>query len=287
MCSPNGSRGLSPPTRGNRPSRVQNHERQGSIPAHAGEPASTAPRIGKRRVYPRPRGGTVSEMAIPTTTEGLSPPTRGNHSGGRRDNREQGSIPAHAGEPVPVTDRWDEVSVYPRPRGGTGFSGENLSRKKGLSPPTRGNRHDADPIYSWERSIPAHAGEPGEGLAGGGTSGVYPRPRGGTARTRKPVLPADGLSPPTRGNRGIPGGHEDRHGSIPAHAGEPWMVSSESGAPRVYPRPRGGTLAERDSRLSVRGLSPPTRGNHHKARRQDTALGSIPAHAGEPKRPVR
>ena len=51
------SRGLSPPTRGSR-RRCRGHAVvQGSIPAHAGEPAAGAVRVAFEGVYPRPRGG--------------------------------------------------------------------------------------------------------------------------------------------------------------------------------------------------------------------------------------
>ena len=70
-------------------------------------------------------------------------------------------------------------------------------------------------------SIPAHAGEPFRSRFRSHSLMVYPRPRGGTAES--PVLKgrAQGLSPPTRGNRRKPRAEGARAGSIPAHAGEP------------------------------------------------------------------
>ena len=53
-----GSSGLSPPTRGNRVEPVRLRGLDGSIPAHAGEPAAPCPPAAGCRVYPRPRGGT-------------------------------------------------------------------------------------------------------------------------------------------------------------------------------------------------------------------------------------
>ena len=70
-----------------------------SIPAHAGEPNPLMLRTEPQRVYPRPRGGTDSEMILMTPASGLSPPTRGNQTADGVTRRVWRSIPAHAGEP--------------------------------------------------------------------------------------------------------------------------------------------------------------------------------------------
>ena len=95
-----GCQGLSPPTRGNpyRAARVCEPAR--SIPAHAGEPSGTPTRRRKAGVYPRPRGGTETRITTAESTPGLSPPTRGNPQRPVQYRSGQGSIPAHAGEPV-------------------------------------------------------------------------------------------------------------------------------------------------------------------------------------------
>ena len=49
------------------------------------------------------------------------------------------SIPAHAGEPPHLSHMPLPLEVYPRPRGGTDYIGEDAEYKYGLSPPTRGN----------------------------------------------------------------------------------------------------------------------------------------------------
>ena len=71
----------------------------GSIPAHAGEPARPHFLRVVKRVYPRPRGGTVHIQRRRDCDNGLSPPTRGNPAAERAFLRSIGSIPAHAGEP--------------------------------------------------------------------------------------------------------------------------------------------------------------------------------------------
>ena len=78
LSSPRQSTGLSPPTRGNRPSAAAVRVLSRSIPAHAGEPPSLISPIFNPPVYPRPRGGTSGSAAEINSIPGLSPPTRGN-----------------------------------------------------------------------------------------------------------------------------------------------------------------------------------------------------------------
>ena len=113
-------RGLSPPTRGNLYYAQFCQDLPGSIPAHAGEPLRHQLANLRKRVYPRPRGGTIAKKTEIANRDGLSPPTRGNPEG-RPDGAGRGrSIPAHAGEPLDVVAIRSESEVYPRPRGGTG-----------------------------------------------------------------------------------------------------------------------------------------------------------------------
>ena len=111
--------GLSPPTRGN-PNRASVYVRPiGSIPAHAGEPATSSRKSLFSEVYPRPRGGTRKRCWAVLTRQGLSPPTRGNPLDYQLERERLGSIPAHAGEPAVKGFSGQFPEVYPRPRGGT------------------------------------------------------------------------------------------------------------------------------------------------------------------------
>ena len=92
-----------------------------------------------------------------------------------------------------------------------------------------------------------------------------------------------GLSPPTRGNRLPARAARRRQRSIPAHAGEPPPSRPNLLSWEVYPRPRGGTRRADVAGSRGRGLSPPTRGNLLTLTASALALGSIPAHAGEPR----
>ena len=111
--------GLSPPTRGNRGRPAMDARPEGSIPAHAGEPARSPKRAASRPVYPRPRGGTRGRRSASANRAGLSPPTRGNRTAGGGRSARRRSIPAHAGEPRRRPISGALRAVYPRPRGGT------------------------------------------------------------------------------------------------------------------------------------------------------------------------
>ena len=152
--------GLSPPTRGNHPGRIALLESRRSIPAHAGEPSGIVRSHSKMKVYPRPRGGTLSPRGQRGLGLGLSPPTRGNLRLAQRSSRDVRSIPAHAGEPSPRMRPAGNGAVYPRPRGGTVNRLSSPTDRTGLSPPTRGNRPERLIVNLPRGSIPAHAGEP-------------------------------------------------------------------------------------------------------------------------------
>ena len=215
--------GLSPPTRGNLGGIPSGGGEEGSIPAHAGEPIERSSERFATGVYPRPRGGTRRRQRGSAKPRGLSPPTRGNRLRRLVYQRQLGSIPAHAGEPVSGGERESELWVYPRPRGGTVLPGGEEIHAEGLSPPTRGNLEASGSWLAYKRSIPAHAGEPTPPRASSSASSVYPRPRGGTGDGGGDIRRSSGLSPPTRGNLGRRRSQGKAHGSIPAHAGEPDM----------------------------------------------------------------
>ena len=237
---------------------------------------------GGKAVYPRPRGGTTPFPANFIAVLGLSPPTRGNPERGQQRTDAVWSIPAHAGEPPRWTSAGGFLGVYPRPRGGTVAGGGYHGCREGLSPPTRGNHIRRDERHIRAGSIPAHAGEPRPERPPARTSGVYPRPRGGTRQSRPPCLSLSGLSPPTRGNHRRPFRDISWGRSIPAHAGEPFWDLLHTGDTTVYPRPRGGTIICQCDAGEPHGLSPPTRGNRAGLALLAGFARSIPAHAGEP-----
>ena len=213
-----------------------------------------------------------------------------------------GSIPACAGEPQPVTRPSSRLPVYPRVCGGTKCEPANHHEALGLSPRVRGNRHVPQANVRRLGSIPACAGEPSTSIGSppmssvyprvcGGTSGVcvqwgcglvYPRVCGGTQQAITSCPAAEGLSPRVRGNPEAVVNRLDSTRSIPACAGEPAANHGSRYAGRVYPRVCGGTSATWCGELAGRGLSPRVRGNQLGASQVGTGQGSIPACAGEP-----
>ena len=100
------------------------------------------------------------------------------------------------------------TAVYPRARGGTRVPLGLNRAEMGLSPRTRGNPADSIDDIPYERSIPAHAGEPlpFKGLKTNGSATRYlTRNTAGTDIRMKPVKKIDGLSPLKRGDLAPPG----------------------------------------------------------------------------------
>ena len=86
-----------------------------------------------------------------------------------------------------------------------------------------------------------------------------------------------------RGSREGGESFEFHLGSIPAHAGEPQTRRVAVIPPRVYPRPCGGASETNLNEQYAVGLSPPMRGSQTRPLAMGFIVGSIPAHAGEPK----
>ena len=131
--------GLSPHMRGNLQVRKGEKATQGSIPAHAGEPRPLMMTAGYSRVYPRTCGGTTQKYLDELKAKGLSPHMRGNPTTPPCPVIINGSIPAHAGEPVTGVERDYNIGVYPRTCGGTFGAVALVEPEVGLSPHMRGN----------------------------------------------------------------------------------------------------------------------------------------------------
>ncbi len=131
--------GLSPHARGNPITWSAPTVRPRSIPARAGQPYRVAASSGQRTVYPRTRGATATALRCPCPVEGLSPHARGNRRQIGLPTECGGSIPARAGQPMPL---WLSVTVkpvYPRTRGATPLCRHSHHHHSGLSPHARGN----------------------------------------------------------------------------------------------------------------------------------------------------
>ena len=111
----------------------------GSIPACAGEPASSSALPSLRTVYPRVCGGTWQPISLKPLVKGLSPRVRGNLFVEAHIAFDERSIPACAGEPLPLSSSHRNARVYPRVCGGTTVAFDRFALLNGLSPRVRGN----------------------------------------------------------------------------------------------------------------------------------------------------
>ncbi len=214
---------------------------------------------------------------------GRSPRTRGSHPRAAPAPIPSGSIPAHAGEPLPAEPaRWP-ARVDPRARGGASSGVTSGTTRRGRSPRTRGSPSRTRLRPTPWGSIPAHAGEPTVRTWPGHGTWVDPRARGGASQTAKSLVHVWGRSPRTRGSRSIEQRLRRRHGSIPAHAGEPPAAPRRTARTGVDPRARGGARGLLGHRRRRWGRSPRTRGSPRPSPTPIRPTGSIPAHAGEPR----
>ena len=275
--------GLSPRVRGNQLRDAVSCIRLRSIPACAGEPLPFRRRSLASSVYPRVCGGTRPWHAVKRPASGLSPRVRGNRTMFLVHRRELGSIPACAGEPIPIQNVRPCAKVYPRVCGGTSSPSNSTTDDSGLSPRVRGNLLLPLEFALQHRSIPACAGEPFPARAASASGKVYPRVCGGTAGTPRRPLLIDGLSPRVRGNLLIKDTMHGLDGSIPACAGEPRIMTPPSSLKSVYPRVCGGTWPPSPIDSTPLGLSPRVRGNRHRSDSDSALSRSIPACAGEPR----
>ena len=96
------SHGLSPRVRGNPLLLTDMAPHIGSIPACAGEPTSNRTSLTPLAVYPRVCGGTQMSSMPTDSPAGLSPRVRGNRWAATNARTQTRSIPACAGEPLPL-----------------------------------------------------------------------------------------------------------------------------------------------------------------------------------------
>ena len=254
--------GPSPLTRGSRDQHPQRGREPGSIPAHAGQPATSRRWARACRVHPRSRGAAKAKAGLDMRDRGPSPLTRGSQRPQRQGKRFVGSIPAHAGQPVVASQLRQPRRVHPRSRGAAFVGSRRVGGPWGPSPLTRGSLQHDSALGRLFRSIPAHAGQPASRVSRRSVSWVHPRSRGAAPNSNTSPTANVGPSPLTRGSRQRNRVVSGASGSIPAHAGQPHMPRNSACVPRVHPRSRGAALGT--------------------VQAQHAGLGSIPAHAGQP-----
>ena len=278
------SRGLSPRSRGSHSRRRDGFCRARSIPALAGKPARQAAAETRSAVYPRARGEAVDGSAQAREVPGLSPRSRGSHQiPGVGDLRPR-SIPALAGKPEGPSWRTPGSGVYPRARGEARTVMPGLQLHAGLSPRSRGSPRRMAAARRPGGSIPALAGKPIRVGRLHCLHAVYPRARGEAHPTLRKPLRLEGLSPRSRGSQLYRRRPSQQPGSIPALAGKPFRSCPPTRPGVVYPRARGEARLRQRGDRRHEGLSPRSRGSHHRRPGERHHAGSIPALAGKPER---
>ncbi len=274
--------GLSPRVRGNRLANRLKAFALGTIPACAGEPRRPRRLEGRQWDYPRVCGGTRICRSSAESLTGLSPRVRGNQHQHWNDSKIPGTIPACAGEPLPVGSACQPRGDYPRVCGGTSIPLALMVRDVGLSPRVRGNPIIRRSMARCCGTIPACAGEPNPNQSPGRSIRDYPCVCGGTSGRPGAAPTITGLSPRVRGNRRTKTINSRRCGTIPACAGEPALPCRCWTWPWDYPRVCGGTCVGCRRLLRQQGLSPRVRGNRSSCLLSRCVMGTIPACAGEP-----
>ena len=214
---------------------------------------------------------------------GLSPRVRGNLLKFGFVSGRHRSIPACAGQPKTLKGWRYQLAVYPRVCGATLITEFQEAWMRGLSPRVRGNRSR---WKWWKRhrgSIPACAGQPTKMMSIVGIGMVYPRVCGATLAHGIPGRVGRGLSPRVRGNLPSAGGVDANRRSIPACAGQPWLMGFPAEWDEVYPRVCGATYHPPAGLTPIGGLSPRVRGNRLGLALSQASDGSIPACAGQPR----
>ena len=227
-------------------------------------------------------GATVFTLHLSPRIIGLSPRGRGNPRNALRDNENQRSIPAWAGQPCTPVVNVIAKAVYPRVGGATLSMGLAYLYLAGLSPRGRGNHPNVTQGEVDDRSIPAWAGQPQPTPATHFNKTVYPRVGGATVGSALRGRVTIGLSPRGRGNHRAGAQLVDDRRSIPAWAGQPLAVSVATRFLPVYPRVGGATAGGWRLCLGRSGLSPRGRGNLSAVELGQDLVRSIPAWAGQP-----
>ena len=273
--------GPSPRLRGKRQPLVVVDVADGSIPAPAGETSTVRLPLPGRQVHPRACGGNQISPSKRTPTCGPSPRLRGKREPHRLVNHREGSIPAPAGETLPMPGfaalRW----VHPRACGGNLPVSWILNLTPGPSPRLRGKPGITGRIYMSLRSIPAPAGETTSPSSPGPPIAVHPRACGGNPNANATGYLVPGPSPRLRGKHLDNTQGVEVNGSIPAPAGETSPAHPALTAYRVHPRACGGNIGLRTWKRKDLGPSPRLRGKRRTMSCTSDGDRSIPAPAGE------
>ena len=190
------------------------------IPAHAGQTRTAGAGRCGHADHPRACGANPSSLAICVVSNGSSPRMRGKPQRGRRRQRRDRIIPAHAGQTTPARPLGAPPSDHPRACGANVACSRSRMPMTGSSPRMRGKRALPEPIKLHLRIIPAHAGQTHPYTSTTMWASDHPRACGANVVHFAGFVVLHGSSPRMRGKRGFGRGGRRRLRIIPAHAGQ-------------------------------------------------------------------
>ena len=272
--------GSSPQVRGTYRREDRGPRADGLIPAGAGNMLASAVRPGGIRAHPRRCGEHHRPECRGASPAGSSPQVRGTCRRRQRSCGSSGLIPAGAGN---IT-RWSEAArcsrAHPRRCGEHADNVDDVPELSGSSPQVRGTSTRSARIGRGTGLIPAGAGNMRSPPTWRRPSGAHPRRCGEHGASEDDLAPVPGSSPQVRGTWRARRRLFDRHGLIPAGAGNMSFWSFWSGLSGAHPR-RCGEHVNVPSPCTVgTGSSPQVRGTSDQRPRLGGRLGLIPAGAG-------
>ena len=256
-----------------------------SIPACAGKPTAGTSSTKASRVHPRVCGEAPANTALWPALGGPSPRVRGSPKRPDALGYFHRSIPACAGKPADESRAERRLRVHPRVCGEAHRHVTWRDNAWGPSPRVRGSRNNGICREPGAGSIPACAGKPWRGASRRDWLRVHPRVCGEACVPLAERCTEKGPSPRVRGSHEEPSVRCIESGSIPACAGKPLKASRSVRRSRVHPRVCGEAARVSRKPPAPLGPSPRVRGSLYPALATASALGSIPACAGKPRRP--
>ena len=196
-------------------------EKDGSIPACAGNPGEDDGGDQLQRVHPRVCGESGDDAQQMRSVHGPSPRVRGILGAVLGGGPGGGSIPACAGNPRTTAPTTPRSRVHPRVCGESTADSEPPLDTEGPSPRVRGIRPGVAGRVARRGSIPACAGNPRACPGRRRMPRVHPRVCGESAGWWRRGSVAPGPSPRVRGIPALDEALGGPGGSIPACAGNP------------------------------------------------------------------